>query len=174
MTNTQLICIAIVIIIVVIYSSYKYGCSCTENNQLQGFWETNSEFNKEAGLQTFTMYIGDYNNGEYATYFLMVEDNPEQTILINEPSNFTMSSIYSDGDCREFNIRLKDLETEMLPREMSVKYYPNTCKLVLYRYEKVYAVFFKNPVLSEMERIKKESPNIPNQKTEVKEDSESL
>lgn len=155
-----LIPLAIVVLIVIIYFSYKYGCSRTEMSYLQGFWESNSEFNKEAGLQLFSMYIGDPCGGAYPSYVLMIEDGEEQTILINEPTSFTisepMTNLFKGGDCREFRLVFKDLETKLLPCVLTLKYYASTCKMVLSDHKRVYACFFKNPVLSELQKIKEE------------------
>ena len=170
--NHLLFPLIIVIIIMVIYTAYRYGCRSTETSQLQGFWETNNEFNKEAGLHIFSMFIGIPVCGVYSAYLLMIEDRSDQTILINEPIKFNISALdmYTNGDCREFNIIFTELETNLLPRKLSVRYYPNTCKIVLYNQTKVYAVFFKNPVLSELERIKSENPDMS--KSVTKKDDE--
>ena len=44
-----------------------------------------------------------------------------------------------------------------MPSVLTMKFYPQTSKIVLADHKKIYAVFYKNPVLSEMERIKKEN-----------------
>lgn len=152
--------LVVVILIILMFSAYRCGQNRCEMDFLQGFWESNTEFNKESGIQSFTLYIGDKCNGRYPAYLLMVESGNEQTLLINEPTSFTLSEPYintfSRNECKEMYLRFENMETDLLPCVMTMKFYPQTCKIVLADHKKIYAVFFKNPVLSEMERIKKE------------------
>ena len=153
------ITIVIVLVFVIGLISYSHGCKSTELSYLNGFWETNNEFNKESGLYTFTMFIKKGSYGKYSSYILMIEDDDDQTILINEPVEFTLTNKWGKSescDCREMTIKFDKLETKLLPSVLNVRYYPSTCKVVLYDKTKVYSAFFKNPVLSELERIKSE------------------
>ena len=154
--------ILVVLSILLIFITYQIGRNSGDMRMLQGFWESNLEFNKEAGLDTFTFYIGDKCSNNYPSYLLMIESGAEQTILINEPTTFTLNDSFmnfSYDDYREFKIKFNNLETQLLPSVLTMKFYPHTCKIVLYNNKKIYAVFFKNLVLSEMERIKNESAN---------------
>ena len=154
--------ILVVLSIILIFIAYQIGRTRGEMSMLQGFWESNPEFNKEAGLDTFTFYIGDKCSNKYPSYLLMVESGAEQTILINEPTTFTLNESFinfSYNDYMEFKIKFNNLETQLLPSILTMKFYPHTCKIVLYNHKKIYAVFFKNLVLSEMERIKNEKKN---------------
>ena len=150
--------ILVVLSIILIFIAYQIGRTRGEMSMLQGFWESNSEFNKESGLDTFTFYIGDKYSNKYPSYLLMVESGAEHTILINEPTTFTLNESFMNfsNDYREFKIKFNNLETQLLPSVLTMKFYPHTCKIVLYDQKKIYAVFFKNLVLSEMERIKNE------------------
>jgi hypothetical protein len=163
----QIACASITVILL-IYIAYLCGCRSIESSYLQGFWETNSEFNSEAGLQLFSMYIGEPSGAEYPSYILMIEEGDDQTILINEPLVFNLSESilnkFSYGGCREYKMTLKNLETQMLPHVLKMRYYPSTCKIVLSDHKQVYAVFFKNPVISELEQIKKENSTKINDK----------
>jgi hypothetical protein len=158
----------IIAVIILVYIAYVCGCRSVETAYLQGFWESNSEFNKEAGLQLFSMYIGCPSGSEYPTYMLMIEDDDDQTILINEPAIFSLSEPLtkklSHGSCREFRMTFKNLETTLMPQVLKMRYYPGTCKIVLSDHKQVYAVFFKNPVISELEQIKNEKAKSPTQK----------
>jgi hypothetical protein len=153
--------ILVVLSIILIFMAYQIGRTRGDMSMLQGFWESNSEFNKEAGLDTFTFYIGDKYSNKYPSYLLMVESGAEQTILINEPTTFTLNESFMNfsNDYREFKIKFNNLETQLLPSTLTMKFYPHTSKIVLYDQKKIYAVFFKNLVLSEMERIKNEKNN---------------
>jgi hypothetical protein len=153
--------ILVVLSIILIFIAYQIGKTRGEMSMLQGFWESNPEFNKEAGLDTFTFYIGDKCNNKYPSYLLMIESGNEQTILINEPTTFILEETFMNFsyDYREFKLKFNNLETSLLPSVLTMKFYPHTCKIVLYDHKKIYAVFFKNLVLSEMERIKNEKNN---------------
>ena len=63
----------VLVIITFILIAYYYGQYNTEFSMLRGFWETSGEFNKEAGLQIFSFYIGDCKNGKYPAYLLMID-----------------------------------------------------------------------------------------------------
>lgn len=142
-----------VLVIILLVVSYYMGVYMTEMNTLGGFWETNAEFNLESGLSAFTFYIGDKRNGEYSSYLLMMKDD---TILINEPLVFTITGRYDMfKDYREFILRFKKLESDILPSIMKMRFYPQNGKILLLDHDKIYAMFFKNPVLSELDRIKK-------------------
>lgn len=157
---TKYLILVVVIVIILIFSSYRCGHSQAETNLLPGFWESDNSFNKESGLSIFTLYIGDKCDGKYPAYLLMVEAGDDQTLLINEPTSFTLSepymNMFSRADCKEMFLRFNNLETELMPSVLTMKFYPQTSKIVLADHKKIYAVFYKNPVLSEMERIKKE------------------
>ena len=49
-----------------------------------------------------------------------------------------------------------DIETTLLPKYLTMRYYPSTCKIILFDDLKVYAVLYKNPELSELEKISNE------------------
>lgn len=148
------------VFLVMLGVSYAQGTRQCQLTMIRGFWEANSEFCQESGLQMFSMYIGKANNNVYPCYFLMVDT--EDTILINEASCFTLkeplSNLTTTGDCREFYVKFENLETDLLPDVMKLKYYPQTSKLIFSDDSKIYAALFKNPVLSELERISKEKP----------------
>jgi hypothetical protein len=150
--------ILVIISIILIFIAYQFGKHNGDMDMIQGFWESNQEFNKEAGLDSFTFYIGNKKYDKYPAYLLMIESGESQTLLINEPTSFTLkeSIMNVSSDYREFYIKFNNLETQLLPNVLTMKFYPHTCKIVLLDHKKIYAVFFKNLVLSEMERIKNE------------------
>jgi len=158
-----------VIVIILIILSYKVGQRTTETGLLQGFWETDDEFNSESGLHSFTFYIGDKQEEKYNSYILMVET--ETNILINEPVTFNLTESYIDAlpfqEYRTYYIKFNNLETNLIPESVSMKHYPKTGKLILYNHNKVYAVFFKNAFLTEMDAAKKETDG-KNNTTQIK------
>ena len=112
---TKYLILVVVIVIILIFSSYRCGHSQAETNLLPGFWESDNSFNKESGLSIFTLYIGDKCDGKYPAYQLMVEAGDDQTLLINEPTSFTLSepymNMFSRADCKEMFLRFNNLET---------------------------------------------------------------
>jgi len=154
--------VIIIIVLILLYLTFKYGKHSTEMNLLQGFWESCRDFNNESGLKLLSFYIGDKDNGLYPAYLLMIENDEDNTILINEPIQFVLSqsitNILSNSDCKEMTLRFIGLETSLMPKIVNIKYYPHTSKLVISDNKKIYAILFRNPVLCELERIKSERP----------------
>jgi len=170
-------------IFVIIFTAYAYntGKHKTEMSHLSGFWETNKTFNEESGLSVFTMYIGKYSNGVYPVYLLMVDT--DENILINTPSNMSLSrssllnfklpfklqsSSAPSSVFKEFKATFTDLGSEFIPNNVTIKYFPQSCKFVLVGDDTIYGCLFKNPELTEMVSIKDEdkkqsSSNAPSQ-----------
>ena len=147
--------VLIIVSIILIIGSYFYGRYNTELSMLRGFWETNDEFNDEAGLHSFCFYVGDQKKGKYPSYLLMVDN--ENNVLINEPVQFTISNTINLLCNKPMKIKFCELETKLMPKNINFTFYPQTCKIVLSDAKKIYAVFFKNPALSELERINNET-----------------
>ena len=147
------------ILLFVIYSSYKYGRSSCEMDALHGFWVSPADFNRSAGLDFFSIYISEKKPEGRNCYMLMLENDKEQTILINEPATFSISepmvNMYArEDDCRETYWRFSGLTTDLIPATVKCRFSPSTNKLVLADNDRIYGVLFKDPVLSELERIK--------------------
>lgn len=156
------------IFIIITCTSYAYntGKHKTEMNHLNGFWETNKTFNDESGLSIFTMYIGKCSNGVYPVYILMVDT--DENILINTPSNMSLSrtsllnfkspfTSEPSSVFKEFNATFTDLESEFMPNMVTLKYFPQSCKVVLVGNDTIYGCLFKNLELTEMASIKDEN-----------------
>jgi hypothetical protein len=156
------IVILILVIVIASFYSYKLGKSNADMNNLQGFYESNSDFNNESGINSFTFYIGNYCGGSYPTYLLMI-GNEDDKILVNTPSSMILTTIWtsSDCDCYEFNAKFVDLNSEFLPNNMTLKFYPKSGKIILCGNDIVYGCFFKNPVLTEIDLIKNQLKNTP-------------
>jgi hypothetical protein len=135
-------------------ASYAYGQSNSARAQLNGFWETPPEFNNESGLSLCTLYIGEHQSvGGQPIYILMVEDD-EDTLLINEPAVMNVSGWpIKSQDCYTYSITLSELETDLWPTQMTMRHYPDTSKIILSAGDNIYAVFYKNPVLSELNKV---------------------
>lgn len=155
------IVVIVLILLVSIYYTYQKGKSNADLSGLRGFFETNSEFNEEAGIKSFTFYIGEYCNGQYPTYLLMIS-NEDDKILVNNPSSLTLTSswtVSSESDCYEFKAYLEDLNSDFMPNNMTLKFYPRSSKIILSDPNTVYGCLFKNPVLTEFDLIKDELKN---------------
>lgn len=148
------------IFIITYIAAYAQGTRRCQISQLRGFWESPKQFNDEADLSMFSMYIGKEKGGVYPCYFLMIDN--DDTLLINEASCFTLkeplSNLTTREDCREFYAKFDCMENELLPENLKIKFYPQTNKIIFADDETIYSVFYKNPLLSELERISKETP----------------
>ena len=159
------------VILIVAYLSYYYGRQSSDIDGLQGFWETDKSFNEESGIKFCSMYIGKptlsniCKTPTYPAYVLMLED--DSTILINEPIRIKISpAFFANGDERTINMTLS-MESDLWASDMTARYYPITEKLVLSDNDTIYAVLFKNSVLSEMERISADSPKTQGESDDV-------
>ena len=156
-----------ILFLISIAVSYKYGRCTAECEMLRGFYESNKEFNDEAGITSFTFYIGDYTNGTYNVYLLMIS-NDEEKILINSPTEMTLTTIWNYGDGHyEYNATFADLNSEFIPNNIIMKHYSRSGKLILSdSSDTIYGCLFKNPVLTELDLIKEEKlcteDNLPN------------
>jgi hypothetical protein len=153
--------IAVIIIIIVLiistYCAYNAGKYNSEMSNLRGFWETDKTFNDESGLMVFTIYIGKYKNGSYPVYLLMVDS--DENILINDPTQMKLSQskVNTSVDYyREFNVCFSDLNSELMPNNIMLKYHSKSSKIILYSDDTIYGCLFKNPVLSDIDLIKDE------------------
>jgi hypothetical protein len=168
-----------IIILIILIITYYFGKYNQQINHINGFYETDNEFNKEAGLSVFSFYIGDLtkccytqNKLSYNGYLLMVSNN---NVIINERVEFCLYSNiqYNINDLITHNRNLKftivfnNLETNLLPKIMNVDFYQLTNKIVFYKDDKIYGVFFKNPVLSELEQISKEKTILINSDKDI-------
>lgn len=170
MSIDNLIFASIILILILIF--YYYGKYIQQMNQFSGFYESDIEFNKESGISFFSFYIGNNNTSKYNGYLLMINKNNEENdnILINESVEFRLCSdlnhnindlLYNNRNLK-FTLEFYNLETKLFPNFMYIDFYPITNKIVLYQkgnINKIYAVFYKNSVLSEIEQISKESNN---------------
>jgi hypothetical protein len=152
-----------ILLIILIIGSYKYGKRSSEISMLHGFYEANSEFCNEACIKSFTLYIGDYCNGSYNTYLLMI-GNEDEKILINSPSAMSLSGGWftNEDDCYEFNTCFSNLESELIPKNIILKFYTKSGKIILCSHSSkqtddsatVYGCLFKNCILTEIDIIK--------------------
>jgi hypothetical protein len=151
-----------ILLIISILCSYKYGKRSSEISMLHGFYEANSEFCNEACIKSFTLYIGDYCNGSYNTYLLMI-GNEDEKILINSPSSMSLSGGWftNEDDCYEFNTCFSNLDSELIPKNIILKFYNKSGKIILCSSSKqtddsatVYGCLFKNCILTEIDIIK--------------------
>jgi len=151
-----LIVIIIIILIIVPWYSYKLGVLNADMNNLRGFYESNKQFNEESGLNSFIFYIGDFCDGSYNTYILLVDSDDK--ILVNTPSPMTLSRPWFAGElgCYEFKACFSNLDNNFIPNNVKLKFYTRSNKIIISGPDTIYGCLFKNPVLSEMDLIKNE------------------
>jgi hypothetical protein len=157
-TQTPIVLVIIIIIFLIgMLVSYKYGRCNAEGEMLRGFYESNKDFNDEAGISSFTFYIGDCTNGTYNAYLLMI-GNDEEKILINSPTEMTLTTVWNYGDDHyEYTASFTDLNSEFIPNNVLLKHYIKSGKIILSdSSDTIYGCLFKNPVLTELDLIKEE------------------
>ena len=152
--DKQIVLIVIIIIILIFFSN-QIGKITTDISYMCGFFESNAEFNDEAGIKTFIIYIGKkYNINKYPVYILMIS-NEDDKILINSPSIMTILLPFNfNRKCYTFNICFSDLNSDFMPNNLAMKFYPKSSKIILSKCDIIYGCMFKNPVLTELDLIK--------------------
>jgi hypothetical protein len=161
----SIIIITLILLFALIFISYEYGKYSSDTSLIHGFYEASSDFCKESCIKSFTFYIGNYNNGSYNTYLLMI-GNTDDKLLINSPSSMILKRsplniFYSDDDCYEYEVFFPDLDTEFIPKNLVLKFYPKSNKIILCGKDNIiYGCLFKNCILTEIDTIKKKVGNV--------------
>jgi hypothetical protein len=123
---------------------------------MRGFWKADMEFCKNADLEFFMMYLG--SNVSYAgntRYGYMLAKN-EDGIILNNPIKISFGTAFSLNPfmtfSKKYNASIDWQETEhnedTFPSDVTVMYYPSHNKLVFYDKDTVYAILYKDAVLS--------------------------
>jgi hypothetical protein len=150
--------IIIIIIILCLYQIYGIATNQLSNKLLTGFWEADKSFCDESGLSMFSIYMGDSDfYGVRSCYILAIQD--DDIIILNEPTTITFSTpwcnlLSHNLDPVEYNVSFADVKSEFFPQQQQMSYYVTTSKIILYKKDMVFAVLYKNPVLSELSNIK--------------------
>jgi hypothetical protein len=136
-----------------------YNSRSTENALINGFWKADPEFCQEAGLDLFLVYFGEgsYLNNKRPGYIVVKN---EEGLIINNPVNFHMSGGYSIkpgiSSCREYTLNIDWLDEpgyeDFFPSEQLLTYYPDCGKVVLSLDDQVYAVLYKDYIISDTNR----------------------
>ncbi len=155
--------IYILITIACIWLMHIYYESHIIHNLLGGFWEADSSFCKESGLDMFCLYMdGNYNIfGTRGCYILATRDGE---VIINTSSIATMTfnwfsaeNIYLGFDGAKYlDIHFEELDediVEVFPKYQKIRFYPICNKIVLYKDDTITAVLYKNPVNTELKKV---------------------
>lgn len=151
---------AIIIFIWVVNCQYQ---SYALSNLLSGFWEADSSFCEESGLDLFCIYLDeDYDSmGKRACYILASQDD---AVILNEPTTATISlqwarlNNYSMSlhDPKYFTISFKEISddgVDIFPKHQQMRFYPICNKIVLFYDDTITAVLYKNPINTELRSI---------------------
>lgn len=165
MIHNNLIAVIVILVLYILYSNYSISCKehSTMNKMVNGFYEADTSFCEESGLDMFCLYLDedvDYY-GDRACYILAKQDNE---IIINEPiiANIRYEPKLFDYDIsspKYFNIEFKDLSDDFeedFPKNQKIRFYPTIGKIVLFYEDTITAVLYKNPVNTELKSILKE------------------
>jgi hypothetical protein len=147
--------ILVVIIIITCYFSMDYCKRSIIADSLTGYWVADKSYCDEADIDLFCILIGRQEHGKRSCYILAKQDDE---LIINEPTTITFNQInmidskfteVTKCGSYEFNVSFDELETKEFPRHQQMTYYLNHNKLVFHIDDKVYAVLYNNPVLTE-------------------------
>ena len=143
------IIILVIILLLFIILIYNCGVYFTKINNISGFWECDTDFNNDAELKSFIIYISPYDikTNVFASYILMVDY--EDKILINTPIDIKFS-FNKLNDLFTFNIDFIDLNSEFLPNKLKCKL--ENGKFILSDKDTIYGCFYKNNVLSDLQK----------------------
>lgn len=158
--------ILIVFTLLLIWIAHTQYQTYILHNLLSGFWEADSSFCEESGLDLFCIYLDeDYDiGGNRACYVLASQDN---AVILNEPTvasislQWTRLNNYSPtvNDPKYFNISFKNISEEsvdIFPKHQEMRFYPICNKIVLFYNDVITAVLYKNPINTELKSIIKE------------------
>ena len=132
------------------------------DQMINGFYEADSSFCKESGLDMFSLFLdSDSNYGSRAGYILMVKDGD---FIMNDPVTINLCMYYSSWnnwcldptkektftiEINDINENLVDLE-DVFPMKQTLKFYPMLGKIVMYNEDIVTAVLYKSGINTEI------------------------
>jgi len=149
----------IVLIILFLTVIYAFGHRYTERSLLTGFWHADPSFCEDAGIDSLVFYFGEPNftGSKLSGYVLMTS---EDGILINNPVDFTLSSGYSVAPYvkkeKTHTLTIDWFESEgydFFPSVQTMTFYPELGKIILYDRDQVYAILYKNNIMSDVTRV---------------------
>lgn len=128
------------------------------NELVNGFYEADASFCKEADLDTFCIYFDDdiSLNNSRPCYILAKRGND---IVINEPCSVKLNLKWStmlDSTEKHFSVEFRDLSdeiTDVFPQNQTMKYYPQIGKIVMYDSDTITYVGYKNSMNTEMKTV---------------------
>lgn len=145
-----------ILLLVIIYISINQ--SKLYDKLINGFYEADTSFCEESGIDTFYLYLDNDINllGERSCYILASKDNE---IIINEPIVAKLKqqwSFWSDVNIRYFDVEFKDLSDDVIdifPTIQTIRFYPVIGKMVIYSKDTVTAVLYKSGINTELKFV---------------------
>lgn len=156
---------AFIIFILIAIIAYMAMTKCYIFDQLvSGFYESDISFLQETELDLFCIYIDNEISNGYRSCYILAKKNND--IIINEPTTIKLTqkkSLSCDINApRQFNIEFRDLSEEIVdifPMFQTMKYYPMTGKIILYKHDEVTFVGYKHGMNTEMKSVINEQKN---------------
>ena len=129
-----------------------------ENSLMTGFWKADADFNEQAGVELFLIYMGESSTlSNKRPGYILVKNS--DGLIINNPVEFQLSGGKSINPklsaCREYNVYidwLEEAEYSFFPSDQDLHYYPESGKMVFSADDQVYAVLYKDNVVSDIMR----------------------
>ncbi len=151
--------IVALILVTIIYFQQSIACYTL----LSGFWEADTSFCEESGLDLFCIYFSDdYNKFGSRPCYILASQN--DSLVLNEPTVATISmqwlrrsnyKLLSNSPIY-FNITFKHIDEEcvdVFPKHQQMRFYPVCGKIVLFYNSTITAVLYKNPLNTELKTI---------------------
>jgi hypothetical protein len=148
----EFIGILIVIIIILIFYS-----RILEYKQLTGFWKASNDYCKSANLELFLIYFspGYYKRNVY----ILIKS--EDGVIVNDMAEIdlipSITTIFNPIINKEFkyNINIKwinenEIDNEDFPSEQELILYPYDNKLILNNDDKIFAILYKDNIMSDI------------------------
>ena len=158
LNNKTILYVAICIVLVIILA---YLGRSQEMELLSGFWRADADFCNQANLTSFILYIGDGMTKKRGYLLITNHDG----IVINSAVDLEISNILCIRpyirDEINLNVNFKwlcgdDDYEAIFPSMQNIKYNPKKGKIILMDQETVYAVLYKDNIMTDISAVKKE------------------
>ena len=153
------ILILLFILILLIFNSRSL-----ESSLITGFWKADADFCNNAELELFLVYFGEGSSISSNRPGYIIAQN-STGLIMNNPVNFSLSGGHSIkpglSKYREYKVYIDWIDEEgyddYFPSEQILTYYPDCGKIVFSKDDTVYAVLYKDHVISDINRTMPES-----------------
>lgn len=138
-----------------------------DRNLMNGFWKADNSFCEESELELMIIYFGDSDLLNKRGGYIMIKNS--EGFLINNPVEFNMSLLinpFADKIECDLNIDwLGESEYSFFPNIQKMIYYPKKGKIILKDKRQIYAVLYKDHIMSDVNSEDSEGSDSTNSAT---------